>query len=97
MMKPQVTVDAYVERIQGSLAVISLGGRQRPSHPANLFSPVREKKYLILLRRFMPEAAREGASLSLLLTRAVIRRASADLEKTLQNARLCNEVIAYMR
>lgn len=97
MMKPQVLVNAYVERIEGNLAIISVGnGRNRPL-PAQITSLEHEKKYLILMRKFIPAAAREGLSLQICLNREGIQRASPDLEKTIKDARLFNEVINYMR
>jgi hypothetical protein len=96
-MKPQVVVNAYVERIEGNLAIISVGkDRSRPM-PRQITFPGQEKKYMILLRKFMPAAAREGLSLEISLNREGIQRASPDLEKTIKDARLFNEVINYMR
>ena len=97
VMKPQVLVNAYVERIEGNLAIISVGNDRNRPLPRQITSPEREKKYLILLRKFMPATAREGLYLQISLNREGIQRASQDLEKTIKDARLFNEVINYMR
>ena len=96
-MKPQVLVNAYVERIEGNLAIISVGKDHSQPLPRQITSTEREKKYLILMRKFMPATAREGLSLQICLNREGIQRASPDLEKTIKDARLFNEVINYMR
>lgn len=97
MMKPQVLVNAYIEHIEGNLAIISVAsGHSRPL-PPQITSPEREKKYLILLRRFMPATAKEGLSLRISLNRDGIRKATSNLDNAIKEARLYNEVINYMR
>ncbi len=96
-MRPQMMVNAFIEHIEGNLAVISVGqGRGHLSRPGFGF-PQQEKKYLILLRRFMPPAAKEGLSLRIQLGQEGMKKASFDLEKTIKDAKLFNEVMDYMR
>ncbi len=96
-MESQKMINAYVERIEGNLAIISVGNdRKRFASPC-IASPENQKKYLILLRRFMPTTARAGLSIQINLGKDRIKHASPDLEKTLKDARLFNEVMDYMR
>lgn len=95
-MRPQVVVNAFVERFEGNLAIISVGNQRLRLANSQILSADSQKKYLILLRRFMPTTAREGLSLQIRLGRDGIRQASPDLEKTIKEARLFNEVMDYM-
>jgi len=95
-MKPQVVVNAYVERIEGNLAIISVGKSRNHFDRQLIASPDSNKKYLILLRRFMPTAAREGLNIRISLGKDGIKQASPDLEKTIKDAKLFNEVMDYM-
>ncbi len=96
-MKPQMVVNAYVERIEGNLAIISVGNSRNHLLSPRIASSENPKKYLILLRRFMPVTAREGLRIKINLGKDGIQRASPDLDKTIKDARLFNEVMDYMR
>lgn len=96
-MESQMMVNATVERIEGNLAIISVGSGRNRLIGSSFASPENNKKYLILLRRFMPVTARQGLSIQIHLGKDRIQRASPDLEKTLKDARLFNEVMDYMR
>ncbi len=96
-MEYQMMVNATVERIEGNLAIISVGNKRTRFINPQTALPETDKKYLILLRRFMPVTAREGLHIQIHLGKDGIRRASPDLEKTIKDAKLFNEVMDYMR
>ncbi len=96
-METQTMVNATVERIEGNLAIISVGNSRNRFVSPRTTTPETHKKYLIMLRRFMPVSAREGLSIQIHLGKDGIKRASPDLEKTIKDAKLFNEVMDYMR
>ncbi len=95
-MKPTVVVSAFVERIEGNLAIIAVrDGRQNSSsHRSPL--PAADKKYLILVRKLIPPATCEGLTIKVRLGKEGIAQASPDLETTIQKARAFNEVMDTM-
>ena len=95
-MKPEKVTNALVERIEGKFAVVSVCIGKKPySYPySNL--PVDDKKYVILLRKVLPPAAKEGVTIEVRLGKDGIERASPDLERAVKQAKLMNEIMDYM-
>ncbi len=88
-------MNAFVERIYGKFAIISVSSGQRQlAFPPKTFI-VEDKKYIILLRKILPQAAREGLTIDVNLGKDGIERASGDLDEAIRQARLMNEIMDY--
>ncbi len=88
-------MNAFVERIYGKFAIVSVSsGEKQLAFPHNTYI-VEDKKYIILLRKILPSAAREGLSIDINLGRDGIERASGDLDDAIRQARLMNEIMDY--
>ncbi len=95
-MKPMVVVNAFVERIEGNLAIIAVSNDRSKltSHRRPLSE--HDKKYLILVRKLIPPATTEGLTIQVSLGQDGIAQASPDLETTIKKARAFNEVMDMM-
>jgi hypothetical protein len=95
-MKPKKTVKACVERIIGKFAVISVCADRKTLLIYQKTMLVEDKKYIIVLRKTLPPEAREGNSFEVSLGRDGIEWALPDLENTIKQAKLMNEISDYM-
>jgi hypothetical protein len=95
-MKSRKDVKACVERIIGKFAVISVraNGKNNTLHPNSML--IGDKKYIIVLRKVLPPEAREGINFEVKLGQSGIEWALPDLENTVRQAKLINEISDYM-
>ena len=95
-MKPKKAVKACVERIVGKFAVISVCVDKKTLLVYQKTMLVEDKKYIIVLRKALPPDAMEGKSFEVTLGKGGVEWALPDLENTIKQAKLMNEISDYM-
>ncbi len=94
-MKPTVIVNVLVERIEGNLAIVSVPTDKKRGISPRKSPASNDKKYLILVRKLIPQSVREGLSLEISLRKGEVERASPDLQQTLEQVNVFNEVMEF--